>query len=50
MVCEIDFSHMGKNSENPNLVCKSLRIYHGCEGRIEKSVPRIAFGFTRLAE
>ena len=43
MVCEIDFSHMGKNSENPYLVCKNIiRIYHECEGRIEKTVLRVA--------
>ena len=36
-----EFSHMGKNSGNPDLVCKNIRIYHECEGRIDKSVPRI---------
>ena len=41
LVYEIEFSHMGKNSGNPHLVCKNIRIYHECEGRIEKSVPRI---------
>ena len=29
---------------------KNIRIYHECEGKIEKSVPRMPFGITRLAE
>ena len=52
LVCENEFSHMGENSRNPNLVCKKLnykkrinnetiRIHHEYEGGIEKSVPRI---------
>ena len=28
----------------------TIRIYHECEGRIEKSVLRSRFGITRLAE
>ena len=50
LVCEKEFSHNGKNSENPDLVCKNVRIYHKCEGRIEKSVLRIIVGIKRLAE
>ena len=37
-ICEIEFSHMGKTTRNPDLVNKNIRIYHECEGRIEKSV------------
>ena len=40
-VCEIEFSQMSKIGGNPDLVCKNIRIYHECEGRIEKSVSRI---------
>ena len=32
---------MGKKRGNPDLVCKNIRIYHECESKIEKSVPRI---------
>ena len=38
---EIEFSPMGKNSENLDLVSKNIRVHRECEGRIEKSVPRI---------
>ena len=29
---------------------ESIRIYHECEGRIEKSFPTIVVGITRLVE
>ena len=29
------------NSENPDEMLQNIRIYHECEGRIEKSVLRI---------
>ena len=28
VVCEIEVSHIGKNSRNPNLVCKKKILYH----------------------
>ena len=31
-------------------LAETIRIYHECEGRIEKSVSRIAVGIKRLAE
>ena len=29
VVCEIEFSHMGKNSGNPDLVCKKFTLLAG---------------------
>ena len=40
-VYEIEFSQMGENSGNSDLVCKNISIHHECEGGIEKSVLRI---------
>ena len=42
LVCEKEISHMGKSNRNVDLVCENIRIYHECEGMVEKSVPRIA--------
>ena len=51
-MCEIEFSHIGKNNGNPDLVCEkilyctnrcknNIRINHEYEGWIEKIVLRI---------
>ena len=29
MVCEKELYHMGKNNENPDLVCENIEIFHG---------------------
>ena len=45
---DIDEDNVAKLNEHAHVVLssdegsgKTTRIYHGCEGRIEKSVPRI---------
>ena len=40
-VCGIEYSQMGKNSWNLNVVCKNIRTNNEYEGWIEKSVSRI---------
>ena len=40
-VCKIRFASTGENRGKPCLVCKNIRILHGCEVRIENSVPRL---------
>ena len=56
MVCYHSASLVMLNSDAldeffyPTLTLMTIRIYIECEGRIEKSVPRIPFGITRLAE
>ena len=49
-MCEIRFTSTGVIFGNPYLVCKNIRIYHGCEGWTEKSVPKLLSGITRLTE
>ena len=40
-VYETEFTHMGKNSRNPELVSKNITIHNECPCRIEISHPSV---------
>ena len=45
---EIRISILSENLGYPYLVCKNIRIFRGCEVRIENSARGSLFGITRL--
>ena len=48
-VCEIEFSHMGKNSRNLDLVCKKIKSHISCSLAWENFFDTTGFGNVEAA-